>query len=137
MMPEGAVSVFDFDFYLFPEHRMGLAFAALWNGANAFLSRNGIRYTFSRLTRFNVASRRAHQHLGWKLVGRALFLQLGRFEMMLATLAQFVTFSVAAAQRVRLTLGPAALRCPLCWVRGGCTAGGSAAQVTSDVVTEN
>jgi hypothetical protein len=104
------VSVFDFDFYLFPEHRMGLAFAALWNGANAFLSRNGIRYTFSRLTRFNVASRRAHQHLGWKLVGRALFLQLGRFEMMLATLAPFVTFSVAAAQRVRLTLGPAALR---------------------------
>ena len=40
------------------------------------------RYTFSRLTRFNVASRRAHQHLGWKVVGRALFLQLGRLELM-------------------------------------------------------
>ena len=70
-------SVFDFDFYIYPEHRMGLAFVALWNGANAFLSSRGIRFpTFSRLTRFNTA-RIAHRHFGWKHVGRALFLQLG------------------------------------------------------------
>src|SRR5260221_4849531 len=68
-------SVFDFDFYLFPEHRMGLGFVGLWNGANEFLNRRGIRYTFSRLTRFNLTSRRAPQHFGWKRVRRALFLR--------------------------------------------------------------
>jgi len=99
-------SVFDFDFYLFPEHRMGLAFVALWNGANEFLHRRGVRYTFSRLDRFNVASRRAHRHLGWKVVGRAIFLQLGRVEVMLATLAPYASVSVSRARRVRLRLRP-------------------------------
>ena len=103
-------SVFDFDFYVFPEHRMGLAFAALWDGANQFLGRQGIRYTFSRLTRFNVASRRAHRHLGWKLVGRALFLQLGPLEMMLATIGPFVSASWVSSRRVRLKLTPDVLR---------------------------
>ena len=99
-------SVFDFDFYLFPEHRMGLGFVSLWNGANAFLCRQGIRYTFSRLTRFNVASRRAHQHLGWELVGRELFLQMWRIEVMFATLFPYDHISVTKAGRVRLTLRP-------------------------------
>jgi hypothetical protein len=99
-------SVFDFDFYLFPEHRMGLGFVGLWNGANEFLSRRGIHYTFSRLTRFNVASRRAHQHLGWKVVGRALFLRAWRLEVMVATLFPFVNVSMTKAGRVRLVLQP-------------------------------
>jgi hypothetical protein len=99
-------SVFDFDFYLFPEHRMGLGFVGLWNGANAFLNRRGIRYTFSRLTRFNVASRRAHQHLGWKLVGRALFLQAWRIEVMVATLFPYAHISIKKTGRVHLTLRP-------------------------------
>jgi hypothetical protein len=99
-------SVFDFDFYIFPEHRMGLGFAGLWHRANEFLSRRGIRYTFSRLTRFNVASRRAHQHLGWKIVGQALFLQAWRLEIMLATLSPFVHVSMTEGGRVRLILRP-------------------------------
>jgi len=97
-------SVFDFDFYLFPEHRMGLGFVGLWNGANEFLTRRGIRYSFSRLTRFNLASRRAHQHFGWKIVGRALFLRVWRLEVMVATLFPFV--SMTQAGRVRLLLQP-------------------------------
>jgi len=99
-------SVFDFDFYLFPEHRMGLGFVGLWNGANEFLNRRGIRYTFSRLTRFNLTSRRAHQHFGWKRVGRALFLKVWRLQVMVATLFPFVYVSVTQAGRVRLILQP-------------------------------
>jgi hypothetical protein len=102
-------SVFDFDFYLFPEHRMGLGFVGLWNGANEFLSRRGIRYTFSRLTRFNLTSRRAHQHFGWKRVGRALFLRVWRLQVMVATLFPFVHVSMTRARRVRLILQPHAL----------------------------
>lgn len=97
-------SVFDFDFYIFPEHRMGLAFAGLWNGANAVLRSRGIRNTFSRLTRFNLASRRAHKHLGWRRVGQAMFLQAWRLEIMLATIRPFVSVTLAPGSRARLRL---------------------------------
>jgi hypothetical protein len=101
-------AIFDFDFYLFPEHRMGLGFVGLWNGANQYLSRRGIAYTFSRLTRFNLASRRAHQHLGWKVAGRAVFFQAWRVELLLATLFPYVHLSLGRS-RVRLALRPDAL----------------------------
>lgn len=99
-------SVFDFDFYLYPEHRMGLGFVALWQGANRFLSERGIRFTFSRLTRFNIASRRSHAHLGWKLVGRTWFLQLGRIEIMVSTLRPYFHVSISPSRRVSLALRP-------------------------------
>jgi hypothetical protein len=106
VLEQAQTSVFDFDFYLFPEYRMGLGFAGIWNGANAFLNSRGIRQTFSRLTRFNTASRRAHRHLGWKLVARAIFLQLGRVELMAATLHPYLHASIRSTSRVRLTLRP-------------------------------
>lgn len=99
-------SVFDFDFYLFPEHRLGLGFVALWNGANEYLSARGIRHTYSRLDRFNLASRRAHDHLGWKRVGQVLILQLGTVEIMLADMKPFVNLSLRRSSRARLTLRP-------------------------------
>jgi hypothetical protein len=101
-------SVFDFDFFIFPERRMGTAFLALWDGASRLMYARGVRYSFSRLTRFNVASKRAHDHFGWKSAGRALFLQLGRLEMMFATIFPFVQASVSG--RVRVNLRPDALR---------------------------
>lgn len=108
VLADAARSVFDFDFFIFPEHRLGTAFVALWDGASRLLHARGVRYTFSRLTRFNVASRRAHQHLGWKTAGRALFLQLGRLEIMLATIFPFV--QVSSSGRIRVKLRPDALQ---------------------------
>ncbi len=101
--PEGS-AVFDFDFYLFPEYRLGLAFAALWNGANQFLNERGVRYTFSRLTRFNLASRQAHRHFNLKLVGRALFLKAWQVEFMLATIRPFFHVGATEGSRVRFDL---------------------------------
>jgi hypothetical protein len=102
-------AVFDFDFFLFPEHRLGLGFVALWNGANEFLTRRGVNYTFSRLTRFNLASRRAHHHLGWKLVGRAIFLQAWQIQLMFATILPYLHLSLQKGNRVRLNLRPDAI----------------------------
>lgn len=102
-------SVFDFDLYLLPEHRMGLGFVGTWHSANAFLFQRGVRYTFSRLNRFNIPSRRAHKHLGWKLVGRVFFFQLGAVELMLGTIRPFIHLSFAEASRVCLRIGPEAL----------------------------
>jgi len=97
-------AVFDFDLYVFPEHRMGLGFVGIWNGVNEYLRRRGIRFTFSRLTRFNLPSRRAHAHLGWKRVANALFLRLWNVEVMFTSLRPFVHLSVRRRNRVRLNL---------------------------------
>jgi hypothetical protein len=94
----GDQSVFDFDLYLFPEHRLGLGFVSLWDAANQFLENPGVLYTCSRLTRFNVASRRAHDHLGWRCVGRCVFLKLWMFELMFSTLS--------SGSRVQLDMRP-------------------------------
>jgi hypothetical protein len=83
-------AVFDFGLYLFPKHRMGLGFIGIWNGANKFLRRRGIKYSFSRVSRFNLASGRAHEHLGWKRVARAVFLQAWHLEFMVATIFPYV-----------------------------------------------
>lgn len=99
-------SVFDFDLYLFPKHRMGLGFAAIWNGANAFLRSRGIHHTFSRLTRFNVTSRRAHEHLGWKQLGHAIFFHAWALQVMVASLPPFISLSLGKSSRVRLDLRP-------------------------------
>jgi hypothetical protein len=105
-----AESVFDFDFYIFPEFRLGLAFVAIWQGGIAFLISRGVRQSFSRLTRFNVASRRAHQHLGWKLVARAVTVRLWRFECMATTIYPYLCASVT--RRPRLELRADVLRTP-------------------------
>lgn len=99
-----AGAVFDFDLYLFPQHRMGTGFVALWNGANAYLRSRGVRATYSRMTRFNLASRRAHRHLGGRRVGQAWFLQLGPVQLMLSTLAPWMHLSLGERSRPRLRL---------------------------------
>jgi hypothetical protein len=105
-LAEPARSVFDFDVYLFPEHRMGLGFMAIWHGANEHLRNRGVRFTFSRVSRSNLASRRSHARLGARIVGRAIFLQAWGSEWMLSTLSPYLFFSGSSRRRPRLTLGP-------------------------------
>lgn len=103
-------SVFDFDLVVLPKHRMGIGFTAIWHGANAYLRERGIQYTFSRLTRFNVVSRRAHDHLQWRRVGQALFLKLWTLEMMLSTLRPYSAMTWRRGQRIALQLSPDAFK---------------------------
>jgi len=104
-------AIFDYDLYVLPEHRMGFAFAGIWHAANQYLSKRGIRYTFSRYSRFNLASRRAHERLGGRPVGSAVFLQLGPVQLMAATLWPFVHLSLSRSRRVTLRLRPSEHRC--------------------------
>ncbi len=96
-------SVFDFDLYVLPEHRLGVAFAALWQGANAHLRGRGIARSYSRVTWFNTASRRSHSHLGGKRAGVACFLVLGRLEFMVSTIRSHVSVTWGKG-RARLEL---------------------------------
>jgi hypothetical protein len=97
-------SVFDFDLVVLPKHRMGIGFTAIWHGANSYLRKRGIHYTYSRLTRFNVVSRRAHDHLQWRRVGQALFLKMWVVEMMLSTLRPYAAVTWRPGQRIALQL---------------------------------
>ena len=106
VLPEGNQTVFDFDLYVFPEYRMGLGFAGIWNGANEFLRRRGVKLSYSRLTRFNLASRRAHRQLGARRVGRMLVLRAWHVEFMIATVSPYVHLSLQAGNRVRVKLRP-------------------------------
>jgi hypothetical protein len=95
-------SVFDFDVYVFPQHRLGLAFVALWNGANRYLYERGIRHSFSRLNRFNISSKRAHDRLGWKRIAGAVIFKAGRFEAMFTSATPYVSLSRVSRPRLRL-----------------------------------
>jgi len=103
-------SVFDFDFYVLPQHRLGRAFAVLWQEANRHLHARGIRWSFSRVSRFNLASLRAHAHLGATRIGRALFVQFGAFQA--AAFGSFPYLHLSLHRRCRLRLRPAARTAP-------------------------
>jgi hypothetical protein len=105
-------SVFDFDLYVMPEHRMGIGFMAIWHGANAYLHERGIRYTFSRMTRANLPSRRAHARLGARCAARAVFLQAWRLEVMLASAFPYLALTWKPLSRARLRLVPDVLGSP-------------------------
>lgn len=108
VLEPAAQSVFDFDFFILPEHRMGRGFAALWDGANDVLRASGVRQTFSRVSRFNTASRRAHAHLGGRRIGQAWFLCAWQMQLTLATLPPFVHLGFGVRSRPRLHLRPGA-----------------------------
>jgi hypothetical protein len=109
VLAEPSASIFDFDLFVMPKHRLGIGFLGVWHGANQMLAPQGIRYTFSRLTRFNTASRRAHAHLGWKRAGSGVFLKFWEVEIMFATLAPYIAFTHRSDQRVTLRLSPRVL----------------------------
>jgi hypothetical protein len=108
LLEPAETSVFDFDVYVLPEHRMGIAFLAIWHGANQWLYAQGVRHSFSRVTWFNLPSRRAHARLGGRRIGGVLFLQAWGLECMLGTVAPYVGLSARAPARLELRLAPAA-----------------------------
>ena len=109
VLVDRAKSIFDFDLYVLPQYRLGVGFLGVWHGANQMLAPQGVRYTFSRLTRFNVASRRAHAHLGWKRVGVGVFLQLWGAEFMASSVAPYIGATFGPRQRITFKLRPDAL----------------------------
>ena len=94
----------DFDVYLRPEHRVGFAFARLWDEANTFLRGRGLAWSISRISVLNTKSLAAHDKLGIRTLGTAAFLRAGRVQLMLSSLAPFVSLSVSAASAPTLIL---------------------------------
>lgn len=99
-------TAFDFDIFLFPSKRLGIGFGILWDAANRFLSERGIRHTASRISRFNVSSKRSHTRLGSERIGTAAFLTGHRFQLMLATVRPYLHVSRSPNRRPCIELRP-------------------------------
>ena len=76
-------AVFDFDVYVLPAHRMGLGFMSVWHVFMEQLRDAGVTHSYSRISAFNLASRRAHARLGARVIGRAVFVRLGPLSLAL------------------------------------------------------
>lgn len=74
--------VWDYDVYVYPEHRLGFTFAKLWDGADDWLRNRNAKYSLSRISAFNPASRLSHGSLGAKTIGITNIVILGPWEMM-------------------------------------------------------
>jgi hypothetical protein len=79
-------AVWDFDVHIVPRYRFGRTFALLWDSAFANLRVRGVRWSISRVTAFNPESMRAHQRLGARPTGWAVFFVWGSVHVTLSSL---------------------------------------------------
>lgn len=103
-VPAASVGAWDFDIEILPPHRMGMAFARLWDAANARLRARGVQWTYSRISAFNAPSRAAHKRAGALTLGNAVFVRCGRWQWTASTLAPYLHLSRGAASRPEFRL---------------------------------
>lgn len=92
-LPKGK-SAWDFDVYLHPEHRNGIAFLKLWDEANAFLRSHDVHWSLSRISAFNSHSRQSHGRMGAHHIGTAIFLTIGSHQVSVATVEPYFHYSL-------------------------------------------
>lgn len=92
-LPEGRVA-WDFDVYVAPDFRFGLAFPRLWDEANRFLNENNILWSCSRISAFNKGSLGAHARLGTLSLGSAIFFYAGQWQITLASISPYFHLSL-------------------------------------------
>jgi hypothetical protein len=101
-----AQASWDFDVQVFAEHQMGLAFPRLWDEANRLLHARGVRWSCSRISAFNAASRSAHRRIGAVTLGSAVFVCWGRWQWMASTLAPWIHLSRESGSFPQFRLDP-------------------------------
>ena len=104
-LPAGAPAVFDFDVHVPPAHRMGLGFMAVWHVFMEQLRSAGTTHSYSRISRFNLASRRAHMRMGAAPIGRVVFVRAGSLNLAFFPRFPFLQAAFGPGCRLRLHLG--------------------------------
>lgn len=99
-------AVFDYNLYIIPDFRMGMAFAAIWDYVNRYLFDKGIRYTYSRITHTKINSAGAHKLLGARFIGKSITLKLWNFQLMYTTQTPKLSVLFDSNKRVRINLTP-------------------------------
>lgn len=86
-------TAWDFDMWIDPAERLGLAFARLWDSCNRYFLEQGVTWTCSRVSAFKPESLQAHARLGMRVMHSLLYFGAGQVELLLADVAPFVALS--------------------------------------------
>lgn len=93
-VPEPAAqTAWDFDVYVIPAERFGVALMKLWDEVNTVLRRRGVRWSMSRISAFNRASVASHGRLGATPVASATYLSAGPIQVSFISVAPYVHLS--------------------------------------------
>lgn len=97
VLPDNAV--WDYGVYVPPELRAGRSLAAIWSLFASEMCTRGRTRSISRIGIHNRASLRSHKRLPHTLLGRCIFISLGRYQFSFSTLAPkfFVSSSARRA----------------------------------------
>ncbi|NOT12417.1 MAG: N-acetyltransferase [Methylococcaceae bacterium] len=90
-------SVWDFDVYVEPKFRLSPVFLKLWDYASAKLLNEGYSWSFSRISAFNAMSLGSHKRMGARIVGWAVFFQVGTVQLSVSSLRPFLYVSFSEA----------------------------------------
>ena len=106
------ITAWDFDVFVPERLRGGLTFALVWQAAEEYLCAEGVDWSLSRISAFNVKSLTAHERLGATRLGRVVFLLIGPVQLMFSTLTPRFHCSWSDSSlpdlRVSVTSAPAA-----------------------------
>jgi hypothetical protein len=101
-LQDAATCVWDFDVFVTPRFRVGRTLARLWSHVDQGLAREGVRWSFSRISAFNRESLAAHARLGTVDCGTALFVVLGPLQAALLPAFPWLHLSLRRAPRIVL-----------------------------------
>lgn len=103
-------SCWDYDVFVQPHLRLGVAFCRLWDEAHQRMLARGIQWTCSRISAFNPGSLRAHRRIGAVVLGSASFFVVGRWQLMLADCPPYIHLSGTPSSYPRFTFDTGALQ---------------------------
>ncbi len=103
-LPMAPPCVWDFDVYIEPRFRNGRAMARLWKAVTADLRRQGVGWSYSRISLFNAQSIQAHERLGAVPVATAAFVVLGSLQFTVYSPVPNVHLQVTSTRRPHLRL---------------------------------
>jgi len=101
-----ALGAWDYDVYVEPRFRIGRTMGRMWKAVDEALAAEGVKWSFSRINRFNSASVKSHQRLGAVTVGRVVFWVVGGMQIGIGRSVGFLHVSVKQCTVPRLGLTP-------------------------------
>lgn len=99
--PTGSL-VWDFDVYVEPKARLGGTFLKLWSETFNVLDREGVNWSLSRISAFNMNSLRSHEKLGAYKVGSVAALSIFSLQILFTTFKPYFSVTVSACPDVHV-----------------------------------
>ena len=87
-------TAWDFDVYISSEYRISFVFSKLWDFANGYMRSKGITSTMSRISAFNLSSKKSHARLGAQCIGQLTFFCIGPLQILFSSKAPFVFLTI-------------------------------------------